>query len=64
MSLGGIGTCGDTKYQNFSSFFEERNISRKGKVFGKLVWFAVKVYFFRIESIFREPFPKKTNQYS
>ena len=44
--------------------FEERQIFRKGKVFGKPIWFDVKVYFFRIESVFCKPFPKKTNQYS
>ena len=35
ISLGGIGACGDTKYQNFDSIFEETKIPRKGKVFGK-----------------------------
>ena len=50
MSLGGIGDCGHTKYQNFDSIFEERKISRKGKAFGKSIPFDVIVYFFRIDN--------------
>ena len=37
MSLRGTGTFKDTKYQNLDSFFEERQISQKGKKIGKPV---------------------------
>ena len=47
VSLRGIGTREGTKCQYFNSL-----ISRKGKFFGKPIWFDVKTYFFRIESIF------------
>ena len=64
MSLGGIGACGYTKYRKFDSFYEERKISRKGKVFGKPIRYNIEVNFFKIKSIYCRHFPKKTNQYS
>ena len=63
MPLVGIGACGD-KNAKFRQLFKERQISGKGKVFGKPIWFDLKAYFFRNESMFCKPFPKKTNQYS
>ena len=59
MSLGGIGACGDTKYQNFDSIFEETKIPRKGKVFGKPICFDVKVYFSELKAYFVIPVPRR-----
>ena len=61
MSLGRIEACGDTKYQNFDSFFEERKNLEQKKFLVNLSDLMSKFLFFRIESIFYKPFPKKTN---
>ena len=64
MSLGRIGACGDTKYQKFDSFFQDRKNLEQEKFLVNLSDSMSKFIFFRIESIFYELFPKKTNRYS
>ena len=64
VSAGRIEACGDTKYQNFDSFFEERKNLEQKKFLVNLSDLMSKFLFLRIESIFYKPFPKKTNRYS
>ena len=64
MSLGRIGACGDTKYQNFDSFFQDRKNLEQEKFLVNLSDSMSKFIFLRIESIFYEPYPNMTNRYS
>ena len=59
MSLSEVGARGDTKCQNFNSFFEERWMSPEETVFGKPFSRDVKFIFSEMKGCFANPFQRR-----
>ena len=59
MSLGRIGACGDTKYQNFDSFFQERKNLEQEKFLVNLSDSMSKFIFLGLKASFTSAFPKR-----
>ena len=59
MSLVGIGACGDTKYQNFDSFFQDRKNLEQEKILVNLSDSMSKFIFLGLKASFTSPFPKR-----